>query len=137
MKIILDTNVFVSGILLPHSQAGRIIKAWNDARCELFVSPFILQEIKRVLSYPKIVKRLKWDSLKINHYIELLGFFAECVNDQEVQVEVPQNSQDNAILSTLIISKADFLITGDNDLLCLKEVYPILTIQEFLEKIDL
>lgn len=55
MKVALDTNVWVSGMLLPNSQAGKIIKAWNKAPFDIAISEPILKEIEKVLSYPKLI----------------------------------------------------------------------------------
>lgn len=54
MRIVLDTNIWVSGLLLPNSNAGKILKGWNEARFEVILSPYILEEIGKVLAYPKI-----------------------------------------------------------------------------------
>lgn len=136
MRIILDTNVWVSGLLLPTSNAGTIIKKWQTFKFESVSSPYILQEIAKVLTYPKIENRLKWDHTQIQTYLDLLSFYSEVVAVSEIVAHVKTDPKDSPILSTLIISHADFLVSGDNDLLDLKDEYPILTIVEFLRKLE-
>ncbi len=54
LRVVLDTNVFVSALLSRHGPAAQIFNAWRQQKFLLIVSPFLLQEIERVLRYPKI-----------------------------------------------------------------------------------
>ena len=74
MQIVFDSNVLISALLVPKSNAGYILQLWRDDKFTLVVSKFILMETKKVLCYPKIRNRLKWDEQKINHYVDLLFF---------------------------------------------------------------
>ena len=47
-----------------------------------------------------------------------------------------QDKDDLFLLKTLLASQADYLVSGDNDLLCLKNNYPILTLAEFYELLE-
>ncbi len=48
MRVVLDTNVFISGLLLPNGVPGRIVKAWQQAQYTLAFSEPMLSEIERV-----------------------------------------------------------------------------------------
>jgi len=135
MRIILDTNIWISGLLLPNSKAGLLLETWRAGKIDIITSSSILLEIQKVLLYPKISKRTGWDEAKAKDYTTLIGIFTENVhNIEEHWVEVERDPKDSHILSAFIASQADALITGDNDLLELKEKYAILTINEFFEK---
>ena len=54
MRVVLDTNVVVSGLMLPDSTPGRIVAAWAESEFDVVSSPEQLAEIARVLGYPKI-----------------------------------------------------------------------------------
>jgi putative PIN family toxin of toxin-antitoxin system len=138
MRVVLDTNIWISGLLLPKSTAGQIITAWQQNRFNVVISQPILAEIKKVLSYPKIQKRLRWEENKINQYLLLLTFFAEKIQlkKEDIKIKVLKDADDTPILATLITSQADYLVTGDNDLLCLKQDYPIITLAEFYRIIN-
>jgi len=137
MRVVLDTNIWISGLLLPKSTAGQIINAWQQNKFTVVISQPILDEIKKVLTYPKIQRRLQWDKNKIEQYILLLTFFAENIKlkKADIKIKIARDVDDNAILATLIASHADYLVTGDNDLLCLKQNYSIITLAEFWELI--
>lgn len=79
---------------------------------------------------------MKWNEPKIQHYLDLLVFFAELVDVSEISAHVKADPKDSPILSALITSNADFLVSGDNDLLNLKTDYSIFSITEFLQKLQ-
>jgi len=133
MRVVVDTNIWIAGLLLPKSMAGEVIAAGQQNKFSLIVSQPILDKLKKVLAYLKIQKRLHWNEDKIDQYLSLLGFFAEFVElkKSNIKAKVAWDANDAPILHTLIASKADYLVIGDNDLLCLKQDYPIITLAEF------
>ena len=58
LRVVLDSNVILSGLMSPKGTTGQIIQAWKDNRLTLLTCEAQLEEIKRVLAYPKIQKRL-------------------------------------------------------------------------------
>jgi len=135
MKVVLDTNIFLSGLMLPESQPWKILSAWRSSSFELVLSEPMLIEITRVLAYPKIRKRIGWSDEDIEHFISLLRFKAEIVNIDGVEAVVPRDADDTAVLAALIASHAACLVSGDKDLLCLKEQYSIETVAEFVQRL--
>ena len=135
MKVVLDTNVLVSGLMLPEGTPGRIIAAWVEARFEVALSLDQLAEIGRVLEYPKIRRKLGWDDRQIELFIKQVYIRAEVVELGSISVEVPRDPDDAPILATLAASKADVLVTGDGDLLALRDNYPIETPVEFVRRL--
>jgi len=131
LRVVLDTDVWVSGLLVPHGKSGMIITAWRHGSVSVVASRPIFQEIERVLLYPKIVKRLKWDTVKIKHYIDLLSLLTEVVEINECSVIVEKDRDDSPILETLVTSQSDWLVTGDAALLELRDRYPIVSVAEF------
>lgn len=135
MRVVLDTNVLLSGLMVPESIPGRIVRAWRAAQFDLVLSNPLLDEIGRVLGYPKIKSRLKWEEETIDNFLLLLRFKTEIVSTAFVDVEVPDDPQDAPVLATLIAGQAAYLVTGDSDLLALRERYSIITPAEFVKKL--
>ena len=131
MRVVIDTNVFVSGLMLPASVPGRILAAAITAGFELVLSEAIVEEISAALRYPKVRKRIALSNDELNLYVQTLRFVAEMVDPAETVVQVPDGRDDDIILATLVAAKADWLITGDAALLALGNQYPILTPAEF------
>lgn len=135
MKVVLDTNVLLSGLMFPDSVPGRVVAAWREARFDVVTSIEQLAEIGRVLAYPKIRRILKWDDQRIEQFIKQLYIRAEVVELGEVSVSVPRDADDTVILAAFIAGKADMLVTGDADLQSLRASYPILTPAEFVRRL--
>ncbi len=130
MKVVLDTNVLISGLAYPKNVPGRIVAAWD-----LAMSRFQLDEIARVLGYPKIRKLLGWSDARIESFVRQLVLRVEVVEIAGTAAAVPKDPNDAPILATLIASCADVLVTGDSDLLALRERYRIETQAEFTRRL--
>lgn len=135
MKVVLDTNVLLSGIMTPDGTPGRILAAWSEARFDVAMSLDQLGEIGRVLAYPKIHKKLGWDEQKIEQFIRQLYIRAEVIELPMLTLEVPRDASDAPILATLKVTSADVLVTGDGDLLALRDKYPIETPADFVRRL--
>jgi len=135
VKVVLDTNVLLSGLMFPDGAPGRVVAAWRQARFEIVISVPQLAEIGRALAYPKIQRILDWDDQRIEQFIRQLYIRAEIVDLAGTLVEVPGDPDDLPILATLVAAKADVLITGDGHLLALRDRYAIQTPAEFVRKL--
>jgi putative PIN family toxin of toxin-antitoxin system len=135
VKVVLDTNVLLSGLMFPEGTPGRIVAAWVEARFEVAFSLDQLAEIGRVLEYPKIRRRLGWDDARIELFIKQLYIRAEVLELGPISVEVPRDPGDAPVLATLAAAKADVLVTGDGDLLALSDKFPIETPAEFVRRL--
>jgi len=135
VRAVIDTNVFISGLMLPKSTPGQVINAWRTGHFSLVLSEPMLSEISSVLSYPKIRKRIGWDDDTISRYLTVLRFEAEISDTRRTAAHVPRDAKDNMVLATLLASEADCLVTGDLDLLTLADTYPILSPADFVSRI--
>ena len=135
MRVVLDTNILVSGLMYPASTPGRIIAAWSEAQFDVVSSHEQLAEIGRVLGYPKIRRTLQWDDRRIEHFIKQLYVRVDVVEPESADVEALRDPDDAPILGALTAADADLLVTGDLDLLALSDRYPIETPAEFVRRI--
>ena len=131
MRVVIDTNVFVSGLMLPASVPGRILAAAIVGGFELVLCEAIVEEISAALRYPKVRERIALSDDELDRYVQALRFMADMVDPSRVVVQVPGDRNDDVILATLVVAKADWLITGDAALLALADQYPIITPAEF------
>lgn len=134
MRVILDTNVLVSGLMFPGSIPGRAVAAWVEGRFDLVVPLGQLQEIGRVLAYPKIRKVLRWDDETIGRYLRQIYLRADVVEPGLAGIEV-RDPDDLHVLQALAGGAADLLVTGDEDLVTLRERYRIETPAEFVKRL--
>lgn len=132
MRVVLDTNVLVSGLMYPESIPGKIVTAWLEGRYELALSVEQLAEIGRVLEYPKIRKILKWDPPAIERFLKQLYLRSVTIDITDIPAEVPGDPADAVVLAAAVAARAAYLVTGDADLPALRDRYPIVAPREFL-----
>jgi len=133
LRVVLDTNVLLSGIAYPASVPGKIMAAWRHGSVEVLLSVYILEELRRVL--PRLTHRHGLAETEIDDLLDVLSIQAEVIEPLlGVEPEL-RDIDDQPVLGTLLAalktSGADYLITGDKDLLALDERYPIVTPAEF------
>ena len=122
LRVVLDTNVLASGIAFVDSVPGRVVGAWTKGSIEVVLSHHILGELARIL--PRFDHKLHWTPSKYANLIDILTLRAEIVEPEPLDPKTVRDPDDIPVLGTLLVSKADYLITGDKDLLALTERYP-------------
>ncbi|NCN82745.1 MAG: putative toxin-antitoxin system toxin component, PIN family [Candidatus Pacebacteria bacterium] len=116
--VIIDTNVFISGLIVPSGHPYKIIQLWQKSRIELALSDELLNEIINVLNRKKIKTRYHLTNTSVHKLIELLQQRGKKIvlKSNELRVRDPK---DQFLLDLALSAKADFLISGDRDLLVL------------------
>lgn len=133
LRVVLDTNVLLSGIAYPGSIPGKIMAAWRHGSVEVLLSSFILDELRRVL--PRLANRHGLSAAEIDDLVDVLAIQAEVIDPLPVDDAELRDANDQPVLGTLLAAMqsegVDYLITGDKDLLVLAERYPIVTPAQF------
>lgn len=128
LRVVLDTNVLVSGLAYPASLPGRIVAAWRQGALEVTLSRYILDELARTL--PRLNHRLNFTPDDFQDLLDSLAILADLV-EPDAGAEMPRDAKDQPILGTLIAAQADYLITGDKDLLALADAYAVVSPAQF------
>lgn len=131
MKIILDTNVFISGIFFsgPPSQ---ILKKWENKNFQIVLTEQILFEYQRVaaeLSY-------KYPQVDITPIIDLVTIYGQLINTKGIDISICEDPDDDKFIECAIAGKCDIIVSGDRHLLKLTgyKGIKILKPREFLEQ---
>jgi putative PIN family toxin of toxin-antitoxin system len=132
LRVVLDTNVLVSGLAYPEGVPGRIVAAWRRGALGVVLSRYILDELTRVL--PRLNHRLKWQKADFADFVDLLAIQADLVEPQALAAGAARDAADIPILGTLVAANADYLVTGDRDLLARAGRYAIVTPAEFWKR---
>lgn len=134
MKIILDTNIFISGIFWEGNFCSQIINKWKEGKFKLISSPEIIEEFVETLRSFKI----QVDEEIINGWKNIIIQNSILVKPLERLEIIKTDLDDNKFLEAAIEGKADFIISQDNHLLNLKEYggIKIINPKEFLEIIS-
>ena len=136
LKVVLDTNVFLSGLAYPSSPPGNIMMAWRSGALEVCTSHYILNELRRVL--PRLSHRHGLSEQEMDDLVDILSFQLELIEPADTHNSALRDVDDQPVLGTLISGieshEVQCLVTGDKDLLALEDNYPVMTPAGFWQK---
>jgi len=138
LRVVLDTNVFVSGLLSKTGLPAKILDAWRAGQYLLIASPPSVAEIKRVLQAARIREKYFITDGDIEQLIILLEKEALIVPGYtDVKDAIPDDPSDEMFLACAVDAAADFIVSGDRHLLEISEYkgISIITVNEFEEKL--
>ena len=134
MRVVLDTNQYISAIIRPNGHPAQIVKLWRIGLIEVAISPFILEEFEAVVHRPRIQQKHNLSDADIAEYLEVLRTFAVLVPGTITVNAVPDDPDDNIIIACAIEAEVDMIISGDQHLLSLGSYQgiPIVKAVDFL-----
>ncbi|MBS3167009.1 putative toxin-antitoxin system toxin component, PIN family [Candidatus Woesearchaeota archaeon] len=117
MRVVLDTNVFISGIFWEGNFCSQIINKWKEGKFQLISSEEIIEEL---------VKTLK--TFKISMDKELIEEWKNLILENSIMIDVPicanivkEDPEDDKFIWAAVYGQVDFIISQDKHLLKLKE----------------
>jgi putative PIN family toxin of toxin-antitoxin system len=134
MRVVVDTNLWLSGLMLPGSVPGHVVRAASTAEITAVLSEPMLQELRLALYYRRIRPRISLSDEELERYLAELRYIAEIVDIRGTTARVSRDRRDDIVLATYLASRADYLLTGDRDLLTLRTEHAILTAREFYDQ---
>jgi putative PIN family toxin of toxin-antitoxin system len=120
-RVVVDANVFVSGLILNSGIPFKILKAWERDLFLLITSLPMVEEVRRVLQYPRIQKKYAVDDDTIRQVIGSLLKYSVLVTDLPDIKEIADDPQDDKVLATGVAGRAESVVTGDSHLLRLSQ----------------
>jgi uncharacterized protein len=138
MKIVLDTNVLVASTLTPHGSPARLIALWRRAAFEIVLTDEILAEYLRALSYEKIRARQILSPTQVSELLAAIDEGRSKVPATGLAAQRSRDTDDDKFLACAEAGEANYIVTGDKDLLSLKEYegIQIVTPAEFLHILE-
>ena len=139
LRVVLDTNVFVSSLLSKKGLPAKVLDAWRGEQYLLITSPSIISEIKQVLTSPRIRKKYFITGDDVEQLINLLEKDALVVpGHTDVKGAISKDPKDEMFLACALDAGADLIVSGDSHLLDLSEFrgIPTLNVQEFSNRLE-
>jgi len=129
LRAVLDTNVIVSGAITEKGTPFQLLRAWRAREWNLIISPYILGEVRRVLNSPKIAPVYALTYQDITDLIQLFQSRAVVVRGTLTIPRISRDCEDDHILACAKEGEADYIVSGDQDLLSLERYQgvPIVT----------
>jgi len=129
VRVVFDTNIFISAFVIPESLAEKALLKIIEGEHFLLISKDIINEVLSVLS-----SKFGRDREALSHVAFTLSELAELVKPGG-RIKIFTHEPDNRILEYAIYGKADLLVTGDKEMLQLREHkgVKIISLKEYLE----
>lgn len=139
MKVVLDTNILISGIARRGGTPGRMVEAWLQGKFDLIVSEPLIEELSRALRYPKVRKLLLKAQVsddEVQEFLDILRMKTLVIDVSKAHLPVlPSDPEDSHVLKALVASGADYLVTGDRRGLLSLGISQIVTAAEFVSRV--
>lgn len=131
MRIMLDTNIFISMIFFPSEQTRELARRLTESH-QIVVCDYVIEELRLVTERKFSAKRKYLDRFFLELPFELVYTPKEMALSDFPEM---RDVKDAPILATAIMESIDVFLTGDKDFLVVDiEIPEILTMKEFLEK---
>jgi putative PIN family toxin of toxin-antitoxin system len=132
VKVVFDSNIYVSGLAMPGGVADRAIEAAMEGAIELFLSRAILDEVLGVLS-----RKFARDAEALSRTALFLASLGEVVTPRR-RIDVLSDIPDNRVLECASAAGAHVIVTGDREMLFLGtwEGIEILSLRQFVGRLD-
>ena len=124
MKLVVDTNVLVSAFLWKGTP-GRLIELAGEKECRLFTSRVLIDELAEVLQSKKLAKQVQATGFTVAQMLRNYQKLATTVTARRLAQQVSRDADDDAVLACALAAQADLIVSGDDDLLVLKQFQEI------------
>lgn len=111
MKVVIDTNVLISGVFFS-GPPFQILKAWRDNQISIVISPEILYEYESVL---KIIGK-KFPNIDVNSFLNLLKMNTVLISVPKRRSAISADKDDDKFIYCAIAGKVKIIISGDKHL---------------------
>tara|TARA_B100000029_G_scaffold387590_1_gene383623 strand:- start:25 stop:438 length:414 start_codon:yes stop_codon:yes gene_type:complete len=137
MRAVVDTNVFVSGLIRPLGAPGKVLRSLRDRRFRAVVSEPILEELVATLARSWLQDRYGVSDSDVQDFLRLLALRSDLVEPRR-HLQVCRDPHDDIFLDAAIEGGARRLVTGDADLLALGEYEDVrvMTPAAFMVEVD-
>jgi len=120
IRAVLDVNVLVSALIKPNGTPGQVLDMWRAGHFLILVSEAILVELDDVLKRPRLRNKYRLADDVVSRLLRGLGRFTIAVTAGAEESAV-RDSDDAKLLSCAAAGGADYIVSGDKDLLSLSE----------------
>jgi putative PIN family toxin of toxin-antitoxin system len=138
LRVVLDTNVFVSSLLVKAGVPAQALDAWRARRFVLVTSSAILAETHATLNYDRIRRKYNLTDDDVEQLLALLQREALLVpGTADVTGVIPADPSDEKILACALDCRADLIVSGNLHLLDLGQYrgVSILNVRQFLDRL--
>ena len=120
LKLVLDTNTIVSAFFWEGNEA-ELLRKIEQGKAKLYITIEILKEVEDVIKRPKFNEVMRKANLTPDQIMQKIVSLSHLVIAPKITVKVCRDEKDNKFLECADSANTDYLVSGDDDLLSLKE----------------
>ncbi|MBI3734131.1 MAG: putative toxin-antitoxin system toxin component, PIN family [Chloroflexi bacterium] len=137
MRAVLDVGQYVSATIRADGHPAQVLAAWRDGQFELVRSQPILDDLRRVLAYPRIRKYHRFSDEEIALFVDALALAAQLAPAHLELRGVPDDPTDDKVLACAVEGQAEYIVSSDQHLLKMDgyEQIAIVPPRRFLERL--
>lgn len=120
MRVVLDTNVVVSGFLWG-GVPRQLLQAAREKKLQLYTSTPLLLELTDILGRAKFARKLAAAQLSVDQLVERYALLTTVVHPAVIAPTILDDPDDDQVLACALAAKAELIVSGDRHLLDLKE----------------
>ncbi len=138
MRIVADTNIVVSGFLFGGLPL-RVLDAGRSDIIELCTSQVLLDEFAEVIERPHFDRKFDETGISRRRMVADYAAISTIIRTTELRDRISRDADDDELIACAFAADCEFIVTGDNDLLVLKEYQgvTIVTAVDFLNELGL
>jgi len=137
IRAVIDTNIIIRAVIKPQGTVGPVLRLLRNGDYILLYSDPLLTELADVLNRPRIRDKYGLSTEDIETVLALILLRGEAVTIIR-RIEVCRDPKDNMILEAAVAGGADWIVSGDDDLLTIREFegIPVVVPAEFLRRLE-
>ncbi len=149
-RAVFDCNVFLQAMAAPHGAAGRCLDLALAGAVTLYVSPYVLAELRDVSSRPRVIVKMRLSAVRVDAVLHAIEAKATFVSAYPEPFQYPRDPDDAHYINLALAAGAMLVVSNDKDLLdlmkddnpegcALRSVHAkfrVLTPPKFLEFVD-
>ena len=137
LKLVLDTNTIVSAFFWEGNEA-ELLRKIEEGKARLYITSEIFKEVEEVIKRPKFNDVMRKASLTPDQIMQKIVSLSHLVISQKLNIKICRDEKDNKFLECAESAKADYLVSGDEDLLSLEEYkgIPIIRTWKILQLLE-
>src|SRR5258708_2905415 len=108
--IVPDVNVLISGAILSDYAPSQLVEAWKNGRVKFATSEAILNDLRRVFTYPRVLKFTRMTEQEIDAYIQTIAEGAILVSNTKA-VHISTDPDDDKLFACAIKAQADYIVS--------------------------
>lgn len=138
MRIVADTNIVVSGLLFGGLPL-RVLEAGRSWIVELCTSQALLDEFAEVIERPNVDRKFAETGISRRRMVSDYADISTLITPTNLGGQISRDPDDDEVIACALAADCELIVTGDNDLLVLKEFQgiAIVTAGDFLKELEL